>query len=97
MQGTPSIEGITRHGILLERQAEILTDSMRALLLEMNGYRTRVFEFIETEHTPKNLLIAAERMVRPDSVIQEAERRYKAIKEIFGTGTPHLEKLLSVR
>lgn len=95
MRSPASIEGITRHGILLERQAEILTDSMRALLLEMNGYRTRVFEFIETEHTPKNLMIAAERADRPVQVIQEAERRYKDLKEIFGTGTPHLEKLIA--
>lgn len=90
-----TLEGITRHGILLERQAELLTDSMRALLLEMHGYRTRVFEFIETEHTPKNLMITAVRVDRPEQVNREAERRLKELKETFGIGTHHLEKLLA--
>jgi len=90
-----SIEGITRHGILLERQAELLTDSLRALLLEMQGYRTRVFEFIETEHTPKNVMIAAVRTERPEAVRVEAERRLKELKGIFGIGTHRLEQLLA--
>jgi len=50
---------ITQYGILAERQAEILTDTIRALMLEAYGYRTNVAEFIATEHTPKNLLISA--------------------------------------
>lgn len=48
-----------RHGIFQERQAEFVTDALRAQLLEWAGYRTKVFEFISTEHTAKNLLIAA--------------------------------------
>ncbi|HND61059.1 MAG TPA: SAM-dependent methyltransferase [Opitutaceae bacterium] len=48
-----------RHGIFQERQAEFVTDALRAELLEWAGYRTRVFEFISTEHTAKNLMIAA--------------------------------------
>ncbi len=48
-----------RHGIFLERHAELVTDSLRAQLLEYAGYRTKVFEFISTEHTAKNLMIAA--------------------------------------
>ena len=48
-----------RHGIFQERQAEFVTDSLRAQLLEWAGYRTKVFEFISTEHTAKNLMIAA--------------------------------------
>jgi SAM-dependent methyltransferase len=90
-----SIEGITRHGILLERQAELLTDSLRALLLERQGYRTKVFEFIETEHTPKNVMIAAVRTERPEAVRLEAERRLKELKGIFGIGTHRLEQLLA--
>jgi len=41
------------------RQAEFVTDALRAALLEWAGYRTKVFEFISTEHTAKNLMIAA--------------------------------------
>jgi SAM-dependent methyltransferase len=48
-----------QHGIFQERQAEFVTDALRAQLLEWSGYRTKVFEFISTEHTAKNLMIAA--------------------------------------
>ena len=47
------------HGIFQERQAEFVTDALRAMLLEWAGYRTKVIEFISTEHTAKNLMLAA--------------------------------------
>jgi hypothetical protein len=50
---------VLQHGILEERQAEIVTDGIRALLLEAEGYKTSVFEFISTEHTAKNVMITA--------------------------------------
>ncbi|MFA6545205.1 MAG: SAM-dependent methyltransferase [Limisphaerales bacterium] len=53
------LESSLRHGILLEREAEFVTDALRAALLEWAGYDTKVFEFISTEHTAKNLMIAA--------------------------------------
>ena len=53
------LAGPLRHGIFRERHAEFATDALRALLLEWAGYETRVFEFISTEHTGKNLMIAA--------------------------------------
>jgi hypothetical protein len=55
----PALAGALRHGILLERQAEFITDALRAALLEWAGYETKIFEFISTEHTAKNLMIAA--------------------------------------
>lgn len=55
----PVLAGALRHGIFQERQAEFVTDALRAELLEWAGYRTKVFEFISTEHTAKNLMIAA--------------------------------------
>jgi SAM-dependent methyltransferase len=48
-----------RHGIFEERQAEFVTDALRAQLLEWAGYKTRVMEFVSTEHTAKNTMIAA--------------------------------------
>lgn len=42
-----------KNGILEERQAEIITDGIRALLMEANGYKSQVFEFISSEHTGK--------------------------------------------
>jgi SAM-dependent methyltransferase len=61
----PVLADALRHGILQERQAEFVTDALRAQLLEWAGYRTRVLEFVSTEHTAKNLLIAAIRSHPP--------------------------------
>jgi len=55
----PVLADALRHGIFQERQAEFVTDALRAQLLEWAGYHTKVFEFISTEHTAKNLMIAA--------------------------------------
>lgn len=56
------LAGALRHGIFQERQAEFVTDALRAQLLDWAGYRTKVFEFISTEHTAKNLMLAAHRV-----------------------------------
>ena len=50
---------IMDYGILKERMAALLTDGIRAKLLENAGYETQILEFIDMEHTPKNLLIRA--------------------------------------
>ena len=55
----PILADALRHGIFQERTAEFVTDALRAQLLEYAGYRTKVFEFISTDHTAKNLMIAA--------------------------------------
>ncbi len=86
---------LMRHGILEERQAEIITDGIRALLLEANGYRTQVFEFISTEHTAKNLLITAvatpaSSPARRAQALEHVER----LKEGFGLKEHYLECLL---
>lgn len=86
------MQAILRHGILEERQAELITDGIRSLLLEYSGYRTKVFEFIDTEHTPKNLLIVGTK-ADPDL---EALERVKAIKKDFGISYHYLEKLLGI-
>jgi SAM-dependent methyltransferase len=61
MVAPPVLSAALRHGIFEERQAEFATDALRALLLEWSGYRTRVIEFVSTEHTAKNLMITAVR------------------------------------
>jgi len=65
LQPPPALAGALRHGILLERQAEFVTDALRAALLEWAGYSTKVFEFVATEHTAKNLMITAVRRAAP--------------------------------
>ena len=75
----PVLSAALRHGIFEERQAEFVTDALRAQLLEWAGYRTRVIEFISTEHTAKNLMITAVRG-RPamDPSIAERIRNFAA-------------------
>ena len=48
-----------KYGIIKERVAALLTDALRANLLEQQGYETQILEFIDMEHTPKNILIRA--------------------------------------
>ncbi len=83
---------VTKHGILLERQAEIVTDSLRALLMEAAGYSTKVFEFIATEHTPKNVLIVGTKI--NNNRQQESLQKVAALKALFNIKTQHLETLL---
>jgi hypothetical protein len=52
---------ILRHGILKERQCEILTDTLRSLVLEDVGYKSKVFEFISNEHTSKNIMVVGQK------------------------------------
>ena len=52
---------LTRQGILRERFADVLTDALRAALLRSYGYRVEVVEFVDSKHTPRNLLLRARR------------------------------------
>lgn len=87
---------ILKNGILMEREAELITDALRALLLEHEGYRAKVFEFISGEHTPKNLMITACRQGKKlsDGEKQSINNEIAAIKEQFGIEYHYLEKLL---
>lgn len=86
------LQPILQHGILLERQAEIITDTIRALLLETQGYKTKVFEFISTEHTGKNLMIVGQRHERSVNTKALLEQ-IAAIKKRFGIEKHYLEEL----
>lgn len=84
---------VLRHGLLKERLADVLTDALRAAALRVMGYKTRVFEFIAAEHTPKNLMIAAERITGPDPGQQAAATEYLRLKKFWGV-TPYIERAL---
>lgn len=87
------LKNILKHGIMLEREAELITDGLRALLLEKSGYSTRIFEFISTEHTPKNNMIVGTRSTKNiDS--EKFNEQIKAIKNFYGIEEQRLEKLL---
>ncbi len=82
-----------RHGIFHERQAEFVTDALRTLLLEWAGYDTRAFEFITTEHTAKNLMIAAVR--RPAAGDREAAaERVREFARFYGVRRQQLARRL---
>ena len=91
------LKSITKHGILLERQAEMVTDAIRALLLEANGYKTKVFDFIATEHTPKNVMIVGTKT--KDGKVNKAEWLTKVaeLKKLFNIEYHYLEKLLQIK
>ncbi len=77
-----------QYGILFERQAEILTDTLRALIMEKYGYKTHIQEFIEAEHTPKNVLLSGfktENKPQKDKIEEQIEqlKREFGIKEHF--------------
>ncbi len=84
---------ILHHGIHLGQEAEMITDGLRALLLEANGYDTQVFEFISLEHTSKNKMILAQKRKIPRSN-SDTIQQIKAIKEFYGIEEHCLEKLL---
>jgi SAM-dependent methyltransferase len=94
---------LTKYGIFLERQAEMVTDGIRALILEYYGYKTKVFEFISDAHTPKNVLVVGVKKsprseVRsPKSDDQKAIlQKIKETKAYFGISYHHLETLLDL-
>ena len=87
------LRGILRHGVMLEREAETLTDGLRALLLEKSGYSTKLFEFVSTEHTPKNNMIVGTRHEKKVD-IESLDAQIKSIKEFYGIKEQRLEKLL---
>ena len=91
---TEELEFILRYGTLLERQAEMATDAMRALLLEYAGYSVKLFEFISDAHTPKNVMIVAQKTGKKNPAALE---KFNAAKAFFGIGQHHLEKILEFR
>lgn len=87
---------VLRHGVMEERLAEWLTDGLRALFLEWAGYRTKVFEFVASEHTPKNLMIAAIREHKPFTA-ENVRRQIEELKSLFGIKHHALDALLDLK
>lgn len=83
----PQMGLITKHGILKERLSSLVTDAIRGELLEACGYEVGIMEFIELEHTPKNLLIKAVAKGRPDGKALAAYREFAE----FWRVSPYLE------
>uniref|UniRef100_UPI0035682278 class I SAM-dependent methyltransferase n=1 Tax=Ilyobacter sp. TaxID=3100343 RepID=UPI0035682278 len=81
---------ILKHGILKERLSSMITDSIRGNILEVLGYSVEIFEFIDTEHTPKNIVIRA---INKNSPSKKAKDEYYEFKKMWNLD-PYLEKSL---
>lgn len=88
------MKSVLKEGIVLERQSELLTDAIRKLILEYNGYKVSIMEFVATEHTAKNLLLIAEKKnkdVDPTKLIL-----LKELKSMWGIDGYYLEEKLEL-
>ena len=96
MRAPDVLAPMLRHGIHMTEQAEMLTDSLRALLLQAQGYDTQVFEFISPEHTGKNKMVLAVRRATPLPTAQRDAlmARVAELKAFYGVTRQHLETLL---
>lgn len=85
------LKPVLKYGIIKERMAALLTDALRANLLEQQGYETQILEFIDMEHTPKNLLIRA---VKKNGMRPKKSADIGTVEELLHVA-PTLEKLLN--
>jgi len=101
MHMPPLLKPMLQHGIHLGQQAEMVTDGLRALLLEAHGYEAQVFEFVALEHTSKNkMILAVRRKGRQDSSQalrrrEEVLAQVEEIKRFYGIREHCLETLLA--
>jgi SAM-dependent methyltransferase len=87
------LRAILKHGVHLGQEADMVTDGLRALLLEANGYSAQVFEFVSLEHTSKNKMILAVKradVVLPGPLLEQVAQ----VKEFYGIRELCLERLL---
>ncbi len=87
---------VLRHGLFAERMAEWATDGLRTLVLEHRGYATKAIEFVSSEHTPKNVMLAAVRATTAPDDAQRAKTRaaIDAFRAFFGISRQALDPLL---
>ena len=93
MERSGRYDAITRYGIFLERQAVMITDTIRALILEYFGYKTQVMEFIEMEHTPKNVLLVG-RKTSKNAKDPKILQQIADLKARYGIERHYLETVL---
>jgi hypothetical protein len=85
---------VTSHGILLQRTCDIVTDTFRAVILRIMGYKTDVFEFVDSTHSAKNIMIRGIKL--PHGVdVKTYKREYEDLKNFWGV-TPYLEKFVTI-
>lgn len=95
LQSPKVLSPMLQFGIHAGQQAEMLTDTIRALLLKAYGYETKVFEFVALEHTSKNKMILATKRKDYEQPDQAVLAQIQALKEMYGIQKHSLELLLN--
>ena len=93
MHMPPLLKPLLQHGIHMGQEAEMVTDGLRSLLLDSEGYESKVFEFVSLEHTSKNKMILAVKRTQPSDT-QAARDQIRQIKDFDGIREQSLERLL---
>jgi len=93
VKGKEQESPLLKYGIFKERQFEMVTDTIRALILEKNNYNTKVFEFISNEHTRKNVMLVGTKSSKKNDV-SRVETRIKELKETYLIEEHYLETLI---
>lgn len=80
-----NLEPMLKHGLIKERLSSLVTDSLRSLFLETKGYKVQLVEFVDMEHTPKNILIRAVKSKVREEAIKEYEdfKKFWRLEDIF--------------
>ncbi len=83
--GNNNLESMLKHGLIKERLSSLVTDSLRSLFLETKGYKVQLVEFVDMEHTPKNILIRAVKSKVREEAIKEYEdfKKFWRLEDIF--------------
>jgi hypothetical protein len=87
------LKDVLKHGIMMERTAETVTDALRSLLLERSGYSTRLFEFVPMEHTAKNIMLVGTRQSAPKPP-ETFDEQITQLKNFYGIDHQRLETLV---
>ncbi len=95
LQSPTVLKPMLQFGIHAGQQAEMLTDTIRALLLKAYGYETKVFEFVALEHTSKNKMILATKKSDFQQPDQEVLAQIEALKQMYGISQHSLQLLLN--
>ena len=94
LQPPDVLRPLLRFGVHAAQEADMVTDSLRALLLEAHGYQVKVFEFIALEHTDKNKMILGLHRAAPAAPTAAIWQQIAALKNFYGIREQHLETLL---
>lgn len=94
VKGKEQESPLMKYGIFKERQFEMVTDTIRALILEKKRYHTKIFEFVSNEHTRKNILLVG---TKSKHAVDDAtlDKKINSIKEAYQIDYHYLERILA--